>query len=212
MAQFYRHLLLMAAVLIAPVAAQSAEDDCGCSEVRVALKSNLLHDVVLTPDIGVEMRLPANFSVGAEGIMAWWTNDSRHHCWRIYGGWLEARYWLGNRPSLRALTGHHLGIYGSIHSFDFEFGKGHGWQTPQYMWSAGISYGYSMKLNSRLNLDISGRIGYTEGVVTSYDSQCGMHICTGREVRRYVGLTDLCVTLVWFPGKKNKNNPNLIED
>lgn len=210
MVPFYQRILLIAATLIAPIAVHPADDDCGCSEMRVALKSNLLHDALLTPDIGIEVRLPGNFSVAAEGITAWWTNDSRHHCWRIYGGWLETRYWLGEKPSERALTGHHIGIYASIHSFDFEFGKGHGWQTPDFMWGTGISYGYSWKLNARLNLDLSARLGYAGGKVTKYDAQCGMHVCTGHEMSRYFGLTDLCVTLVWFPGKKSKNNPNLI--
>lgn len=212
MAHFYRLIFLLALVLLVPEMVRGADDDCGCSEMRVAVKSNLLHDALLTPDAGIEVRLPGNFSVAVEGILAWWTDDSRHHCWRIYGGWMEARYWLGTKAYERALTGHHLGVYGSVHSFDFEFGKGHGWQTPDCMWGVGISYGYSWKLNSRLNIDLSARLGYAEGKVTKYDAQCGMHVCTGREVRRYIGLTDFCVTLVWFPGKKTKNSPNLIAD
>lgn len=178
--------------------------------MRFAIKSNLLHDALLTPDLGVELRLPGNFSVAAEGVMAWWSRDSRHRCWHIYGGWLEARYWLADKPVERALTGHHFGIYASLHSFDFEFGSGKGWQCPGLTWGAGVSYGYSWKLNERLNLDLSARVGYTSGEVTKYGVECGMHVCRGRELRRYFGPTDLCVTLVWFPGSKSRNNPNLI--
>lgn len=210
MLHFYRLIILVAALTFAPCVLQSADNDCGCSEMRVALKSNLLHDALLTPDFGIELKLPGRFSAEVEGIMAWWSNDRRHHCWRIYGGWAEARYWLGDKPLERALTGHHVGLYGSVHSFDFEFGEGHGRQTPGVMWGAGVSYGYSWKLNERLNLDLGARLGYAEGEVTKYDVQCGMHVCSGREVRRYFGLTDFCVTLVWFPGKNTKNNPNMI--
>lgn len=212
MAHILRRILVIAAVLGAPFALRSADDDCGCSEMRVALKSNLLHDGLLTPDLGLEVRLPGNFSAGVQGVLAWWSNDSRHHCWRICGGWAEARYWFGPKASERALTGHHVGVYGSVHAFDFEFGKGRGRQTPGVMWGAGISYGYSWKLNSRLNLDVGARFGYAEGAVTRYDAQCGMHVCTGHEVRRYAGPTDISVTLVWFPGRGSKNNPNLIVD
>lgn len=212
MAHFYRFIFALALVVMAGNTARPADNDCGCSEMRVALKSNLLHDAMLTPDVGIEVRLPGNFSVGAEGILAWWSNDRRHHSWRIYGGWAEARYWFGKKSAERALTGHHAGIYGSIHSFDFEFGRGRGWQTPGVMWDAGVSYGYSWELNARLNIDLSARLGYAEGEVTNYDAQCGMHVCKGRKMHRYVGLTDICVTLVWFPGKKSRNNPRLTID
>lgn len=204
-----RIILLIVCWLLVPVMAHGASDDCGCSEMRVALKTNLLHDLLLTPDFGVEVRLPGNFSASAEGVWAWWSDDSRHHCWRIYGGRVQARYWLGEKASERSLTGHHLSVYGSVHSFDFEFGKGHGRQTPDVMWGVGVGYGYSWKIAERLNIELGALVGYAEGVVTKYDAQCGLHVCTGREVHRYFGLTDICVSLVWFPGKKTKNNPTL---
>lgn len=102
MAHFYRLIFLLALVLLVPEMVRGADDDCGCSEMRVAVKSNLLHDALLTPDAGIEVRLPGNFSVAVEGILAWWTDDSRHHCWRIYGGWKLA-IGLAQKPTKEPL-------------------------------------------------------------------------------------------------------------
>lgn len=179
-------------------------DDC---RPRLALKTNLLHDAVATPDLGVELSLAKRWSVSAEGVWAWWSRSSRHRYWRIYGGWMEMRYWLGDKPLERSLTGHRLGVDGSVHSYDFEFGH-KGWQSPDAVYGVGVSYGYSLRLNDRLNLDLGVRIGYSGGNLVKYHPQCGQYVCTGRGFHRYFGLTGLEVTLVWFPGLK-KNNPDL---
>ena len=109
------------------VSGQTACDDC---LPRVAVTTNLLHDAALTPDLGLEVSIARRWSVAAEGVWAWWSNARRHRYWRIAGGRLEFRWHPGDAPMKRALTGHHIGIYGSAHTFDFEFG-GQGWQSPR---------------------------------------------------------------------------------
>ncbi len=120
---------------------------------------------------------------------------------------MEMRIWLGHRRRERALTGHHIGIYGSVHDYDFEFG-GRGWQSPDATYGVGVAYGYSVPLNSRLNLDFGIKAGYSAGDVIRYKPQCGTYVCTGRSFRRYLGLTGLDISLVWFPGTGNRNKPN----
>lgn len=186
-----------------------AQQSCDCDDcfARFAIKTNLAHDVLLTPDLGVEMSLGRRFSVSAEGVWAWWSRSSNHRYWRVYGGWAELRWWFGRKAAERALTGHHAGVYGSVHSFDFEFG-GKGWQSPGLMYSAGISYGYSVALGRRLNLDMSARVGYMAGRVVEYEPQCGTYVCLSRGFKRYFGPTSLEITLVWFPGRGRSNSPD----
>ena len=186
---------------------------CGTSDrdsspgIEIALKSNLLHDLAITPDVGVEISFKERYSVSLEGVYAWWGCDTEHRYWRIRGAQLEMRLWFGDKISERAMTGHHIGVYGLVHDYDFEFG-GKGWQSPHITYGIGVNYGYSLRLNSRLNLDLNIQIGYSSGTLVKYKPQCGQYVCTDRSRHRYFGPTGVGVTLVWFPGKGNKNNPN----
>lgn len=200
-----RAIALLACVLGASAAEAQVADCDGCLP-RVAVKTNLLHDAVLTPDLGLEVVVGKRFSLSVEGVWAWWSNGSRNRCWRIAGGWCELRTWLGEAPTKRALTGHHLGLYGSMLTYDFEFG-GKGWQSPDWTYGVGLSYGYSMAVASRLNLDFALRVGYSSGTLIKYKPQCGTYVCYSHSRQRYFGPTGLEITLVWFPGKAGKNNP-----
>ncbi|MDE6136684.1 MAG: DUF3575 domain-containing protein [Muribaculaceae bacterium] len=199
-------LLLLATAVPAAARASAPCDSCYYDCLHVAMKTNLLHDAALTPDFGLEIALPRHISVGVEGVYAWWSNASEHRYWRLRGIWADVSYWFGRASRRRALTGHHIGIYGSCHDFDFEFGN-KGWQSRRPTFGAGISYGYSFRLNHRLNLDLSVRAGYTGGHITVYRPECGKYVCLDNYYRRYVGITGLAVTLVWFPGRGSLNNP-----
>lgn len=201
-------IIFLYCMLILPAVGSSAQssscDDC---YPRVAVKTNLLHDAALIPDIGVEVSIARRFSISIEGMYAWWNNDARHRYWRIRGGCFELRTWFGNKREVRALTGHHIGVYGSMHDYDFEFGN-KGWQSPDLTYGVGIGYGYAISLNSRLNLDFGLKIGYSAGNLIEYRPQCDTYVCTKHSFRKYIGLTGLEVTLVWFPGRGNKNVPD----
>ena len=197
----YRGVVAAGVFILAACGVRGECVSCRDCEPVLALKSNLAHDALLTPDLGVEICLARRFSVSASGVWAWWSDDDAHRYWRIYGGWVELRYWFGAAARRQAMTGHHAGIYGSMLSYDFEFG-GKGWQSPGWTYGAGVSYGYSFRLNGCLNLDVGCRIGYSAGDVVTYRPQCGMYVCQSHRNVRYFGPTGLEVTLVWFPGKK----------
>lgn len=187
-------------------AAMSATSPTEC-EPRIAVKTNLVHDALLTPDIGVELSLPPHYSISLDCLGAWWSKRSSNRYWRIYGGTAEVRYWFGEEVAERALTGHHIGVYTSLHTFDFEFG-GRGWQSPDMTYGVGISYGYSIPLNKRLNLDFGVKIGYAGGRLIKYKPQCGTYVCTSRSYNHHIGPMGVEVTLVWFPGRGDKNIPD----
>lgn len=189
------------AAVLSSHSAWAGPADCECPDI--AIKTNLVHDAFLTPDLGIEVVLPANFSVSLTGTYAWWSNDSRHRYWRIRMGVAEARYWFGGCADCRFLTGHHAGIYASLFDYDFEFG-GRGWQSPDASFGVGIAYGYSIKISRNLNLDFGLRAGYSAGTLIKYKPQCGTYVCTDRSYQHRFGLTGVAVSLVWFPGRHSK--------
>ena len=84
----------------------------------MAVKTNMLYDLALVPNIGVEFYLGKRWSVAADWMYAWWKTDRRHWYWRTYGGDVEIRHWLGKKAKEKPLTGHHVGLYGGMGVFD----------------------------------------------------------------------------------------------
>ena len=76
------------------------------------MKTNMLYDALLVPNIGVEFYLGKDWSVGANWMYAWWKTDRRHWYWRTYGGDMVIRKWLGKAAKEKPLTGHHLAYTG----------------------------------------------------------------------------------------------------
>ena len=88
----------------------------------MTVSTNVLQDAVLIPNIGLEFNLYNNWTLAVNGMWAWWTNQNIHWYWRIYGGEVAVKKYLGRRALKRSMTGHHVGIYGQALSYDFEVG------------------------------------------------------------------------------------------
>lgn len=89
----------------------------------VLLKTNMLYDAAAIPNIGLEVSVGKGWSVGANWMYAWWSNDARHRFWRAYGGDVELRRWFSPRRESRSLMcGHHIGVYGQMLTYDIEWG------------------------------------------------------------------------------------------
>ena len=139
-----------------------------------ALKSNLLYDALLVPNLSLEASIGSGWTLGAGGMFAWWSKDAKHRYWRIYGGDLEIRKYFGTLSKSKPLQGHHLGIYGDFLTYDFEFGA-KGYQS-KVTYAAGIKYGYSHPIANRLNLDFALGIGYLHSNYKTYVPRDGCYV------------------------------------
>lgn len=165
----------------------------------VAVKTNLLYDAGLIPNVGVEVPLGRGWSIGAEWMYAWWGGRAHDRYWRTYGGDLEVRRYFGRRASERLLSGHHLGVYGQMTTYDFALG-GRGYLNDRWSWGVGVEYGYSLPIGRRLNLDFGIGIGYLGGKYETYDPQDGHYVWQRTRHLRWVGPTKAEVSLVWLIG------------
>ena len=161
----------------------------------VHLTTNMLYDAALVPNVGVEYAFAPRWSARAQGMFAWWSNDSRHRYWRVAGGSVELRRWLGTNVDAFELKGHHMGAYLGAYRYDFELG-GTG-NMADFNYSVGVSYGYSMPIGRKLSLDMGLSFGYIGGEYTKYDHQDGCYVWLADMRRNYVGVTRAEVSLVW---------------
>lgn len=178
------------------------------SLTSIALKTNLLFDIALTPNVEVELPLRnQHWSVMAECWFPWyvWHHNSRAYQLLYVGG--EGRYWLGDRYRQEQLTGHFIGVFAGGGKYDFEWNS-KGYQGEFYL-MAGISYGYARRIGKRLHVEFNVGVGYLQTEYRRY---------TGVEDDRYLvwqndgryswfGPTKAKVSLVWLLPLKKGGRP-----
>ena len=171
---------------------------------NMGLKTNLLYNILAIPNLGAEFYLGSNFSVAANWNYAWWNNDKKCDYWRTYGGDLAVRYWFGKKAHEKPLTGHHIGLYGQMITYDFERG-GKGVLADRWSWATGLEYGYSLPVAKRLNLDFTIGLGYHWGEFKEYLPIDGHYVWQATKNRNYWGPTKAEISLVWLIGRGNYN-------
>lgn len=132
----------------------------------IGLKTNLLYDAATVLNFAVEVPFNRNFSILYEHHCPWWLSRNNRYCLEFlsFGG--EFRWWF--RPKTReasadlvkrdALVGHFLGLYGMGGKFDIQANRKFCYQGEFF--SAGLTYGYSMPVSRRLNMEFSISVGY----------------------------------------------------
>ena len=160
------------------------------------LKTNMLYDAAAIPNIGVEVAIGHQWSVGANWQYAWWSNDTKHRFWRVYGGDAECRYWFSPQYKKRSvMCGHHVGLYGQMLTYDIEWG-GRGYLGGRWSWGAGLSYGYSLPIGRQFNIDFTLGVGYQP------EDNC--YVWESTRKRKWFGPTKAEVSLVWYIGGRNE--------
>lgn len=203
-------LLFVLFAVLGKVSAQETQDAAHLTKgdsFYMAVKTNMLYDAALIPNLGVEFSLGKNYSIAGNYMYAWWSNSEKHRYWRTYGGDLELRKWFGNKAKQKPLTGHHVGVYVQGLTYDFELG-GRGYIADKWNYGGGISYGYSVPIAKRLNIDFSIGIGYIHGEYKEYLPQDGHNAWQLTKMRNWIGPTKAEVSLVWLIGKGNTNSSN----
>ncbi len=178
---------------------------CGVSAIHgqnVALKTNLLSDAALSPNLGIEVEMAPKWSLDLSGQFNLWTVDSRK--WRHWLAQPELRYWF-----CRRFSGHFLGMHliGGEYNFarldlpDFLGNKMRRLKDSRYQgWGAGagITYGFAWPVHPHWNIEAELGVGW---IYTRFDSypcaECGTKIDSNR-VHNYVGPTKAAVNLVYL--------------
>jgi len=176
------------------------------------IRTNMLYDLLAVPNIGVEFYLGKGWSVVANWMYGWWKTDRRHWYWRTYGGDIAVRRWFGRAAKEKPLTGHHLGVYGQIFTYDFETGgrgymggKPGGTILDKMNYAVGVEYGYSRPIAQRLNIDFTIGLGYWGGTYHEYRPIDGCYVWQATKRRKWFGPTKAEVSLVWLIGHGNRN-------
>lgn len=167
---------------------------------NVALKSNLLYDAALSPNLGVEIGLAPRWTLDLSGNFNLWTVGNGHK-WRHWLAQPEVRYWFCQR-----FAGHFLGL----HALGGEYNVGK-LDLPKFLntdfrklkdrryegWGvgAGVAYGYAWPLSRHWNIEAELGVGW---IWTKFDSypcaECGTRLSKGR-THNYFGPTKLALNL-----------------
>lgn len=167
-----------------------------------AIKTNLLYDLALLPDLALEFSLGNRWSAEVDAQWSWWNTPTNHkNCWRIQTAGIELRKWLGSKERT-PLTGHYLGLYGMAGTYDIRFNNKTGYLSDM-SYSAGLSYGYSLPVARRLNLEFGLAAGYLGGKYKTYgvynDTYGVFPVIAGKKMH-YFGPTKAKIAFVWLLG------------
>lgn len=172
---------------------------------NVALKTNVLSDAFLNPNIGIEIGLAPKWTIEAVGQFNLW-KQSHDRQWRHWALQPEARYWFCDR-----FSGHFIGLHihggqyniGGIGDFDFsflgtDFSKLKDYRFQGWFAGAGIAYGYDWILSRHWNIEAEIGIGWS---YTRFDqfrcAGCGKKIATDRP-HNYYGITRAALNIVYL--------------
>lgn len=163
-----------------------------------ALKTNLLFDAALMPNIELEIPLGRRWSLNTEYIFPWWLIDGDKYCLQVLSGGAEVRYWTGNRLHRAALTGHFLGLYAGGGKYDLQW-KENGYQGEFFI-AAGIGYGYARRIARNLSLEFNIGIGLLRTNYRHYRTERDYEVLRWMENGNYTwfGPTKAKISLVWL--------------
>ena len=196
--------LLMTIMTGATAQAQEDTYEQESAPMTVQLRSNGLYDLALCPNVGVEIQTNCGLAWQLDYMGAWWNNDAKHRYYSNYAFQTELRYYLAGSKTSAPSVGHHIGLYGQMATYDFEFG-GTGYQSRRldYSFGAGASYGYSFPISPRWCLDLTLGLGYFQSRYDVYEpSETGYRRTATRRLT-FWGPTKLEAAFVWNINARN---------
>lgn len=169
---------------------------------RVAIKSNLLYDVLLSPNLGVEVGVAPKWSLELSGNFNDWRVDG--HSWKHWFVQPEARYWFcerfgGHFLALHAIAGEYNfgNMKNSVSFLGSDFSKLGDRRYQGWGAGLGVGYGYTWMLSRHWSMEAEIGVGW---IYTRYDSypcrNCGNKIDSNR-AHNYAGPTKAAVNLIY---------------
>lgn len=171
---------------------------------NVAVKTNLINDAFLSPNLGIETGLAPRWTLDVTGQFNAWTlsHDRRWKHWALQP---EVRYWFCDRWAGHFVGAHlHGGQYniggfdGRLHFLGTDARKLKDTRYQGWFVGAGVAYGYAWILGRHWNLEAEIGLGYS---YTRYDrypcATCGSKLEKDKP-HHYVGPTKAAINLVYL--------------
>lgn len=156
---------------------------------KLALRTNLLHWLAATPNIGVEWRPASVFSLLVDADWAPWRWNNKLNYYRIWNLQPQVRFHMGAKRAF------YLG--GEFHTGELNW-KTKTKGTQGDFIGGGLVAGYRLKLNRSLDLDFNLGAGYTSYDYDKYEDVDGFLFPYDKGLnKKYWGLTSAGVSLVW---------------
>lgn len=166
------------------------------------VRTNLIGDALLVPNLGGEITVGKDWSLGADFYLQWIRNLDKDKFYKTYILEVDARYWWGRQQKKRQLTGWHVGPYGQAITYDME--NGHkGYQSRVFFWTfaVGGELGYNLPLGKkqRWGLDFNIGLGYLHTKYNVYNPGHNKeYYFDHRQCRNFFGPTRIGVSLNYF--------------
>ncbi len=171
-----------------------------------AIKTNLLYNALLSPNIEAEISIKDKWSLSADWMFPWWVTKDNGNALQILAGNLEGRYWFGDRSKKPKLTGWFGGLYAGGGYYDLQY-KNNGYQGEFFI-AMGASLGYSHEINKKgsLLMEYSLGLGYLKTNYRYYEGREDNEHLVWQYDGNYtwLGPTKAKVALVWKLNSKKK--------
>lgn len=166
---------------------------------NMAIKTNLLYDGMLIPNLGVEFGIWKGLVLDVNYMHNIWLRVDYSKWYRVHGAEFGLKYYI-NEQQRPFAAGHHVGASAQMLTFDLT-----GILVDADPWKFGpmITYGYNLPIRKRLNLDFEVGVGALFGDVHKYEAVDHLRLWQKTEKAAFVPKAG--VTLQYLIGKNNYN-------
>lgn len=164
---------------------------------QLGVKTNLLYDATLTPNIGAEISMGRHSSFQLSyALNPWRDGEKMLRHWSVMP---EYRYWF-----CRPMMGHFIGVHAlggeyRVGGYKPPFGFKPQFEHTRYVgWfvGGGLAYGYAHPISKHWNLEGEIGVGVFHTRYTRYEcAECGAEL--GRNRKTFFSPTKLALNLVY---------------
>lgn len=158
---------------------------------RLALKTNLLYDAALLPNLELEWMINRNWSVAVEGDLAWWKDQPKHRYYELAMVSMEGRRWFALR---KPWQGFYAGVFAGVGKYDLE-NKAKGYIGEGAM--GGVSIGYMFPIGKCFSLEAGFGAGYMLTRYKEYYPIDGHYVYQRTKSLNYFGPLKLKFAIAW---------------
>jgi hypothetical protein len=166
---------------------------------NMVAKTNLLYDAMTIGNLGVELGLWKGLVLDVNYMHNPWIRNDYSHWYRVNGAEFGLKYYI-NKDQRPFAAGHHVGASAQMLTFDVT-----GILVDADPWKFGpmLTYGYTLPIRKRLNLDFEVGAGAIFGNVYKYDAVD--HLRLWKKTEKAAFVPKVGITLQYLIGKNNYN-------